>query len=120
MILLYISIFLFFGYSFLIVYYWLSWRSMPEYISCTEQHGTGVSVIIPARNEERNITSCLESVCAQQYSCDLLQIIAIDDCSTDKAWDLVRNFRPGEKLINSSRLVEVEDGEFSAHKKRAI
>ena len=120
MILFYISIFLFLGYSFLIVYYWLSWRSIPEYFSSTEKPSTGFSVIIPARNEERNIISCLESVCAQHYPTNLLQIIAIDDCSTDKTWDLVRNFRPGEKLINSTRLDEVEDVGFSAHKKRAI
>jgi len=120
MILFYISIFLFLGYSFLIVYYWLSWRSIPEYFSSAEKPSTGFSVIIPARNEERNIIGSLESVCAQHYPTNLLQIIAIDDCSTDKTWDLVRNFRPGERLINSTRLGEVEDVGFSAHKKRAI
>jgi cellulose synthase/poly-beta-1,6-N-acetylglucosamine synthase-like glycosyltransferase len=120
MIFFYISIFLFLGYGFLIVYYWLSWRSIPEYFSSTEKPSTGFSVIIPARNEEKNIISSLESVCGQHYPTNLLQVIAIDDCSTDKTWDLVRNFRPGEKLINSTRLGEVEDVGFSAHKKRAI
>ena len=104
----------------MIVYYWLSWRSIPEYFSSAEKPSTGFSVIIPARNEERNIIGSLESVCAQHYPTNLLQIIAIDDCSTDKTWDLVRNFRPGERLINSTRLGEVEDVGFSAHKKRAI
>ena len=120
MIILYIAIFLFLGYSFLIIYYWVSWRSIPEYISAGGKPTTGFSVLIPARNEERNIIGCLESVCNQHYPPELFQIIAIDDCSTDKTWDLLQHFDPGEKLVNSTRLAEVEDGEFSAYKKRAI
>jgi cellulose synthase/poly-beta-1,6-N-acetylglucosamine synthase-like glycosyltransferase len=120
MIILYIAIFLFLGYSFLIIYYWLSWRSIPEYISAAEKPGTGFSVVIPARNEEKNIIGCLESVCSQHYPSELVQIIAIDDCSTDKTWDLLRHFHFGENVINSARLAEVGDGEFSAYKKRAI
>ena len=120
MIILYIAIFLFLGYSFLIVYYWLSWKSIPEYISSGKTPSTGLSVLIPARNEEKNIINCLESVYGQQYPPELLQIITIDDGSTDKTWDLVRHFHPGEKITNSTRLAEVEDREFSAYKKRAI
>ena len=120
MIILYIAIFLFLGYSCLILYYWISWRSIPEYSSAAEKPNTGLSVVIPARNEEKNIIGCLESVCSQHYPPELLQVVAIDDCSTDKTWDLLRHFHTGEKMINSTRLAEVEDGEFSAYKKRAI
>jgi len=120
MIILYIAIFLFLGYSCLIIYYWISWRSIPEYSSAAEKPKTGLSVVIPARNEEKNIIGCLESVCSQHYPPELLQVVAIDDCSTDKTWDLLRHFHTGEKVINSTRLAEVEDGEFSAYKKRAI
>ena len=93
---------------------------MPEYSSAAEKPNTGLSVVIPARNEEKNIIGCLESVCSQHYPPELLQVVAIDDCSTDKTWDLLRHFHTGEKVINSTRLAEVEDGEFSAYKKRAI
>ena len=120
MIILYIAIFLFLGYSCLIIYYWISWRSIPEYSSAAEKPNTGLSVVIPARNEEKNIIGCLESVCSQHYPPELFQVVAIDDCSTDKTWDLLRHFHTGEKVINSTRLAEVEDGEFSAYKKRAI
>jgi cellulose synthase/poly-beta-1,6-N-acetylglucosamine synthase-like glycosyltransferase len=120
MILLYIAIFLFLGYSCLIVYYWLSWRSIPEYSSGAERPVTGFSVVIPVRNEEKNIIGCLGSICSQHYPSELVQIIAIDDCSTDKTWDLILHFHPDEKVINSTRLAEVEDGDFSGHKKRAI
>jgi len=93
---------------------------MPEYSSAAEKPNTGLSVVIPARNEEKNIIGCLESVCSQHYPPELFQVVAIDDCSTDKTWDLLRHFHAGEKVINSTRLAEVEDGEFSAYKKRAI
>jgi biofilm PGA synthesis N-glycosyltransferase PgaC len=120
MIILYIAIFIFLGYSFLIVYYWLSWRSIPEYILSAEKPGIRFSVVIPARNEEKNIIGCLESVCSQHYPLELVQIIIVDDCSTDGTWDLLRHFHPREGVIKSARLAEVEEGEFSAYKKRAI
>ena len=120
MIIVYISIILFIGYSVLIVYYWCAWRSIPEYIAAEPEPTIGLSVVIPARNEEKNIINCLESVCTQQYPYELLQIVAIDDSSTDRTWDLVQHFHCDEKLITSKRLAEVEDAGFSAHKKRAI
>jgi cellulose synthase/poly-beta-1,6-N-acetylglucosamine synthase-like glycosyltransferase len=120
MIILYISIFLFLGYSFLIIYYWLAWRSIPEYALSAENPKTGFSVVIPARNEERNIIGCLESVCNQQYPSELVQIITVDDASSDKTWDLLRGFYPGERETHSIRLAEPDNVEFSAHKKRAI
>ena len=110
MVILYIAIFLFLGYSCLIIYYWISWRSIPEYNSAAEKPNTGFSVVIPARNEEKNIIGCLESVCSQHYPSELVQIIAIDDCSTDKTWDLLRHFHFGGKVVNSTRLAE--DGKW--------
>src|SRR5947207_15445690 len=40
-----------------------------------------VSIIVPARNEERNIRRCIESLLGQDY--DNFEIIAVDDASTD-------------------------------------
>ncbi len=41
-----------------------------------------ISVIVPARNEERNIQACLESLLAQNYP--NLEVIAVDDRSSDR------------------------------------
>jgi chlorobactene glucosyltransferase len=41
-----------------------------------------VSILVPARNEEDNITSCLESLLGQDY--DPFEVIVLDDQSTDQ------------------------------------
>lgn len=46
-----------------------------------------VSVLIPARNEARNIGRCLESLLAQDYP--LLEILVLDDGSTDATASIV-------------------------------
>ena len=44
--------------------------------------GPRVSVLVPARNEERNIDACVQSLLAQRYA--EYQIIVLDDGSTDR------------------------------------
>ena len=46
-----------------------------------------VSVLVPARNEARNIRRCLESLLAQDYP--LLEVIVLDDGSTDGTGEIV-------------------------------
>lgn len=60
-----------------------------------------VSVIIPARNEEVSIGSCLASLVAQR-GVDF-EVLVIDDNSTDKTADVARSFR-GVSVISASPL----------------
>jgi hypothetical protein len=43
-----------------------------------------VTVLIPARNEERDIDDCLRAVLAQDYPHDRLEIVIVDGASTDR------------------------------------
>ncbi|MCX7750166.1 MAG: glycosyltransferase [Candidatus Bipolaricaulota bacterium] len=46
-----------------------------------------VSVLVPARNEERNIVPCIESLLRQDYP--EFEVVVLDDASTDRTPDLV-------------------------------
>ncbi len=51
---------------------------------------TLVSVIIPAHNEERHITSCIESLLKQNYRA--IEIIILDNNSKDRTGEIVKSF----------------------------
>ena len=50
----------------------------------------GVSIIVPARNEEVNLAACLESLVAQTGV--PFEIIVVDDDSTDRTAEIARSF----------------------------
>lgn len=59
-----------------------------------------VSVVIAARNESTTIVDCLESILHAKYPDNLLEIIVIDDQSTDDTAKIVSAFQQrGVKLI---------------------
>lgn len=119
MIVLYLATILFVFYAGLIVYYWLAWKSIPEFVPAGGYQQAKISVIIPARNEQENIISCLGSISGQKYPEDFFEVIVVDDCSIDNTWQLVRSF-PHTPNILPIRLEPIDDSKFSAHKKRAI
>jgi hypothetical protein len=47
-----------------------------------------VSVLVPARNEARNIKTCLSSILSQDYPD--FEVIVLDDHSTDKTLEILR------------------------------
>lgn len=56
-----------------------------------------ISVIIPAYNSDKTIRKCLESVLSQSY--EELEVIVIDDGSTDKTSDIVRSIMDTDSRI---------------------
>jgi chlorobactene glucosyltransferase len=46
-----------------------------------------VSILLPARNEERNLESCVRSLLAQKYQD--FQIVVLDDESSDSTWQIL-------------------------------
>lgn len=113
MILLFIVIFLFVCYSILIVYYWQSWRSIPDFIPNNQPVSTKISVIIPARNEEKNIGNLLQALNKQTYPKDLFEVIVVDDHSDDGTAGIVLQF-PDVKLI------PLKEDNINSYKKKAI
>ena len=79
-------------YFIYIVVHLVSWsRLLPSEIPDAYMPKTKISVIIAARNEEFTIGKCLASIAAQSYPANLLEIIVVDDHSTDKTKEVVGN-----------------------------
>lgn len=59
-----------------------------------------ISVIVAARNEARNIERCLESLLAQDYPRDRIELITVDDESTDATRAIMRDVscRNGDRI----------------------
>ncbi|MVN92107.1 glycosyltransferase [Mucilaginibacter sp. HME9299] len=94
---------------------WAALRQ-PKKLIPANQLSTKVSLLIAARNEEDNIRATIEDVLAQDYPKHLLEIIIIDDHSTDSTADIIRSYAPqGIKLL---QLNETE--KLNSYKKKAI
>lgn len=65
-----------------------------------------ISVVIPTYNEERNIGNCLESIFKQNYPKQNLEIIVVDDKSTDRTLTILKNF-PVKVLTSGARHGEI-------------
>ncbi|MBS1524016.1 MAG: glycosyltransferase family 2 protein [Bacteroidetes bacterium] len=64
-----------------------------------------VSILIPARNEEENILTLLQSIYSQDYS--NYEVIILDDDSSDGTYDICARFaaeRPAFRVIKGSEL----------------
>jgi cellulose synthase/poly-beta-1,6-N-acetylglucosamine synthase-like glycosyltransferase len=113
MILLWIAIILLILYEGLIIFYWRSWKSIKDYKPGEDHPSVFVTVIVPARNEEKNIPQLLQALSRQSYSCERFEIIVVDDFSTDATAEIVRQF----KLPNLHLIQPVVDSNSSSKKK---
>src|SRR5690348_1441772 len=67
--------------------FWLRYRPFP---SATFDDAPAMTVIIPAFNEGAMVMKSIESAALAVYPHDRLEILVIDDGSTDNTWDCIR------------------------------
>jgi glycosyltransferase involved in cell wall biosynthesis len=67
-----------------------------------------VSILIPARDEERNIEEALRSVLAQDY--EPLEIVVIDDRSTDRTGEILAHLAAADPRLHAVHLTELPPG----------
>jgi len=59
----------------------------------------GVSIVVCARNEEKNMRRCLDNLVAIDYPRDRLEIVLVDDESTDATQAIMREYAGRERTI---------------------
>ena len=115
-----ISLVLFILYAALIIYYRQSWLKIPLYTpGKVPPQATKISVIIAARNEEKNIAGCLDSVCNQTLSKKLYEVIVIDDHSTDATAAIVKTYETKNVTLISLKDI-IQNQPTNSYKKKAI
>lgn len=112
----YFSVFLTLIYVFVIATFIRGWAKIARFKVVENSFKTTVSVIIAARNEEVLIGKTIEDILAQNYDKSLVEVIVIDDHSTDRTSEIISSYADrGVKLI-----VLNEPNALNSYKKKAI
>lgn len=64
------------------------------------------TLIVAARDEEKNILDCLKSLDQLIYPDDKLEILIVDDCSTDSTAEIIDKFISGKKKF---RMIVIDE-----------
>ena len=123
MILLPISLLLLIPYAILIIYYRQSWLQLKTFDNTEEKNqknNTLISVIIAARNEEKNIGLCIESILKQTYPAHLFEIIIVDDHSIDSTVAIVNSFTQNNITLINLAAFRTRQSNLNSYKKKAI
>jgi len=116
MILSIASIVLFLLYAVMMLYYFFLWKKIPVYKNSVSPSSPKLSVLIAARNEEETIGHLLTALENQSYPKEFFEVIVIDDHSTDKTAEVIRQFEDvivlhlNEPVVNSFKKKAIETG----------
>jgi len=110
LIVFYLIIFI---YCFSILYLAVNFSITENDTSSKKQNKT-VSILIPFKNEAHNLKSLLNNLINQNYPKEKLEIIFIDDNSTDAGNEIIKNFTQKYKYIKST--LSKEQGKKNALK----
>ncbi len=109
------------GYGILMLWYSLGWKRLKSFSPAAPSVGhTAVTVIIPARNEAANLPALLEALKKQTYNPALLEVIVIDDFSTDETAAVVRNFAAENIHLLELKQYLNDEERLNSFKKKAI
>jgi cellulose synthase/poly-beta-1,6-N-acetylglucosamine synthase-like glycosyltransferase len=79
-------------------------------LSVDEKFEPTVTIIVAARNEERNIKNCLASLSKINYPKEKLEILIVDDFSTDRTGEFIDEFTKQfefiRKIIPKKNIIE--------------
>lgn len=103
-------------YIGMILYLRTGWARIPAFSAPEGSPQTTVSILIAARNEEDKLGKTIQDILSQDYPKHLLELIIVDDHSTDGTAGIVLSYAgQGVKLIRLN-----EDKAVNSYKKKAI
>ena len=109
-------------YLYLIITYSYGWFRLREYQSPepSREMRTPVTIIVPARNEEKTIGNLLEDLLRQDYPDRHTEIIVVDDSSEDKTAEVVAKIMEENEQKKIRLLTIKEEHPDAPYKKKAI
>lgn len=109
-------------YVVLIIYYRLWFLKLRPFVKpAAMQPETKFTVIIPARDEEKQIGACVQAILEQQYPADLFEVIVIDDHSTDSTPQIIQALQQTYSNLQLIQLAkELQGQQLNSYKKKAI
>jgi len=105
------------SYAGLVLIFLKGWYKLPENNNSLPEKSIGVSIIIPARNEEDNIELLLNDLDQQDYPVNMFEVILVNDHSDDQTENIIKNVAPKNKNRVLLSLTENESGKKSALRK---
>jgi cellulose synthase/poly-beta-1,6-N-acetylglucosamine synthase-like glycosyltransferase len=118
----FLTLFFMLLYTALIFFYKICWREIPVYKEATVNNTKNlpfISIIIAARNEEKNIGTCIESIIRQTFPSNKFEVIIINDHSTDNTVSVVLSYKQENiYLINLEDFTQ--DQILNSYKKKSI
>ncbi len=121
-IILWLTMIAFIPYAIIILMYRKWFLQLKEFVlpQIFQPH-IKFSIIIPARNEEKNIAACLQSIFKQKYSADLYEVIVVDDHSSDNTANIIKKLQSLHHNLTLISLADELKGEkLNSYKKKAI
>jgi cellulose synthase/poly-beta-1,6-N-acetylglucosamine synthase-like glycosyltransferase len=108
------------SYATLILIFYSGWKKLNRNIPGPSRvEPARVTVIVAARNEERNILTLLGDLARQDYPADAMEVIVVDDLSTDRTAGLVKDFI-AQRHLSGFRLIGREGQGPGGSKKAAL
>lgn len=80
---------------------WLAWQNTRSDVDRARSSAALVSLLVPARNEERNIEACLQGLVAQSHP--RCEIIVLDDASSDATARIAERILVPEAVDGATR-----------------
>ncbi len=111
------------GYLVLLLMYVIGWKLCPSYTPPSDfKPKEKISVMIPARNEERYIEACVLSILNNNFPSDLYELIVINDFSEDHTKEILNKLVKTHRNLKVLHLEEIlpEDLVLNSYKKYAL